>query len=66
MIWAFFSKRLRLWLVFAVGVPLLRRLLGRAGETVEARSGQNRVSRGLKAGSRGLSRFERKAHRRAS
>ena len=66
MIFAFLSRRLRLWLLLAVGVPLVRRLLGRAGDTLEARGGHSSVSRGLKATSQHLTRYERKARRRAS
>ena len=43
--WAFFSARLRLWLVLAVGVPLLAWLLGRIGDLIEARRGPNTASR---------------------
>jgi hypothetical protein len=63
--WAFFSRRFRLWLMLAVGVPLVRRLLGGAGNAIEARRGESAVSRGLKSSDRYLSRFERKSRRRA-
>jgi hypothetical protein len=49
--WAFFSRRLRMWLILAVGAPVLAWLLGRVGEAVEARRGPNRVSSVLKTGS---------------
>ncbi|HVL84126.1 MAG TPA: hypothetical protein VM367_07570 [Pseudonocardia sp.] len=45
--WAFFSARLRTWLLLAVGVPVLGWLLGRVGDAVEARRGPNGLSRGL-------------------
>lgn len=45
--WAFLSARLRMWLILAVGAPLLAWLLGRIGDAVEARLGSNRVSRSL-------------------
>ena len=45
--WAFLSARLRLWLVLAIGAPLLAWLLGLVGDAIEARRGPNRVSRSL-------------------
>lgn len=45
--WAFFSRRLRMWLILAVGVPLTAWLLGRIGDAIEARQGSNRASRAL-------------------
>lgn len=43
--WAFFSRRLRLWLLLAVGAPVLGWLLGRIGDAIEARNGPTRLSR---------------------
>ena len=63
MIWAFLSRRFRLWLMFTVGVPLLAKLFRRLGDTVEQRSGETSVSRGLKSGGDVLSKFERKTRR---
>lgn len=45
--WAFLSARLRMWLIFAVAVPLLGWLLGRIGDLLEARGGPTTVSRAL-------------------
>jgi len=45
MVWAFFTKRLRLWLVLAVAVPLGGWLLGRVADLIERRRGPNQVSR---------------------
>ncbi len=45
--WAFFSRRLRMWLILAIGVPLLAWLLGRVGDVIENRKGPNGVSRSL-------------------
>lgn len=42
--WAFFSRRLRMWLLFAVGAPVLAWLLGRLGDAVERRRGPNGFS----------------------
>lgn len=65
MIWAFFTKRFRLWLLFAFGVPVLRRILAGAGDTLEARSGENTLSRGLRSGHTYLERYDRRARRQA-
>ncbi|MDQ1661042.1 MAG: hypothetical protein QOJ68_1022 [Blastococcus sp.] len=45
--WLFFTRRLRMWLLLTVVVPLATGLLRRAGRTLEARSGPSRVSRAL-------------------
>lgn len=46
--WAFFSARLRIWLLLAVGVPVLAWLLGRIGQAMERRNGPTTVSRALR------------------
>lgn len=46
--WAFLSARLRLWLLLAVGAPVLSWLLGAIGDRLEARSGPTTTSRTLK------------------
>ena len=48
--WAFLSSRLRMWLVLAVGAPLLSWLLGKVGDTIEARRGPNGLSHALQTG----------------
>jgi NADH:ubiquinone oxidoreductase subunit H len=45
--WAFFSRRLRMWVILAVGVPVAAWLLRRVGAAIEARRGPNGVSRNL-------------------
>ncbi|GAA1841864.1 hypothetical protein GCM10009836_21560 [Pseudonocardia ailaonensis] len=45
--WAFLSKRLRMWLVLAVAVPLGGWLMGKAADLIEQRRGPNTVSRTL-------------------
>jgi hypothetical protein len=45
--WVFLFRRLRVWLILAVGVPLLAWLLGRVGDLIESHRGPNRVSRAL-------------------
>lgn len=49
--WAFFSRRLRMWLLFTVVIPLVRRLWGRAQANRMARRAQPGPSPQLKNGS---------------
>ena len=65
MIWAFFTKRFRLWLLFALGVPVLRRLMAGVGDSLEQRGGETPVTRGLRSGHRYLEHFDRQARREA-
>ena len=48
--WALLSKRLRMWLFFALAAPALGWLIGRVGDTMEARNGPSGVTRTLKKG----------------
>lgn len=48
--WAFLSARLRMWLLLAVGAPLLGWLLGKVGDAIETRHGPTAVSRVLQKG----------------
>jgi hypothetical protein len=57
--WAFLSARLRLWLVLAVGAPLLGWLLGRVGDAIEQRRGPTGLSRVLQTGRDWLARRSR-------
>ena len=45
--WLFLSRRLRMWLILTVLVPLGTGLLRRLGRTLERRRGSTRVSRAL-------------------
>lgn len=54
--WAFFSRRLRMWLVLAVGAPVVGFVLGKVGDLIEARRGPNAVSKVLHTGRRWLQR----------
>ena len=65
MIWAFFTKRFRLWLLFAFGVPVLRRIMAASGDTLEARTGETLVTRGLRTGHGYLGQFDRRARKQA-
>jgi hypothetical protein len=52
--WLFFTRRLRMWLILTVLVPLGTGLLRRIGRTLERRGGPSAVSRSLlKAGDLG-------------
>jgi hypothetical protein len=52
--WLFFSRRLRMWLILTVLVPLGTGLLRRVGQALERRRGPSAISRGLlKAGDLG-------------
>jgi hypothetical protein len=45
--WLFFTRRLRMWLILTVLVPLVTGLLRRVGRTLERRNGPTGVSRAL-------------------
>jgi hypothetical protein len=45
--WLFFSRRLRMWLILTVLVPLTTGLLRRVGTSLERRRGPSTVSRAL-------------------
>jgi len=44
--WLFLRRRLIIWVVLAVGVPLLDWLLGKVSETLRARQGESTLTRG--------------------
>lgn len=52
--WAFFSRRLRMWAILAIGAPILAFLLGKLGDLLETRRGPNTVSKALHTGRRFL------------
>jgi hypothetical protein len=45
--WLFFTRRLRMWLILTVLVPLVTGLLRRIGRGLERRNGPNGASRAL-------------------
>ena len=45
--WVLFTRRLRMWLLASVALPLIGWLLGRVGTALEQRRGPSRVSRTL-------------------
>ncbi|MGH3925858.1 MAG: hypothetical protein ACRDTT_23860 [Pseudonocardiaceae bacterium] len=48
--WAFFSRRLRVWLFFALAAPALSWVFGKVGDRLETRNGPTRASRALQQG----------------
>jgi hypothetical protein len=58
--WLFLRKRLILWAVLAIGVPLLDWLLGKVSEAVRARKGDSAVTRGLDGTRSGVRMMRRK------
>jgi len=45
--WLFFTRRLRMWLILSVVVPLTSGVLRRVGQRLERRNGPTRFSRTL-------------------
>lgn len=57
--WAFASRRLRRWMVLAVGVPATAWALDRLSERLEARGGPTTLSQAARVGGDLLHRHER-------
>jgi hypothetical protein len=63
--WLFLTRRLRMWLILSIAVPLTSGLLRRVGTALERRNGSTVVSRGLlRAGAFG-DQLRRKGRRRS-
>ncbi len=45
--WLFLQRRLRMWLIMAVALPVFVATLGLVRRQLEARTGPSRVTRGL-------------------
>jgi formate hydrogenlyase subunit 4 len=59
--WLFLTRRLRMWLILSIVVPLTSGVLRRLGAALERRNGSTVVSRGLlRAGALGDSLKRRK------
>jgi len=58
--WLFLRRRLLIWLVLAVGVPVLDWLLGKASDTIRARKGESAVTRGLDTTRSGVRKMRRR------
>ena len=57
--WAFFSARLRMWLILAVGAPLVGWMLGKVGDAIEKRRGRTALAKVLQKGRDWLARRSR-------
>ncbi len=58
--WALLSRRLRLWLLLAVGVPVVGRLLEGLANRMEARGGETALTRRMHSGRQWLRQHERR------
>ena len=52
--WLFLRRRLIMWVVLAIAVPLLEYLLGKVSDELRARKGDSAVTRGLDTARSGL------------
>jgi hypothetical protein len=57
--WLFLRRRLLIWAVLAIGVPLLDWLLGKASDVVRARKGDTAVARGIDSTRSGVRKLRR-------
>ena len=60
--WLFLRRRLIMWVVLAVGVPLLDWLLGKVSETLRARKGDSALTRGLDSTRSGVRKLRGRRH----
>jgi hypothetical protein len=58
--WLLLRRRMVMWAVLAVGVPLTDWLLGKASDTIRARKADSAVARGLDSTRSGLRRMRGK------
>ncbi len=52
--WLFLRRRLIMWVVLAIAVPLLDWLLGKVSQALKARKGDSAVARGLDSARSGV------------
>ncbi len=62
--WAFFSRRLRTWLLLAIALPLTQALIHRLALTAERRDPSTRTARTLLRADSAVSSVSRRAARR--
>jgi hypothetical protein len=62
--WLFLSRRLRMWLLLAVGLPLARAVVHRLAVAVGERRPQTAPARALASADAGLTRFTERTRRR--
>ena len=60
--WLFLRRRLIMWAVLAIAVPLLEWLLGKVSETLKAGKGDSAVTRGLDTAQSGVRTLRGKRH----
>ena len=60
--WSFLRRRLIMWAVLAIAVPLLEWLLGKVSETLKTRKGDSAVTRGLDTAQSGVRTLRGKRH----
>ena len=63
--WAFFSRRLRTWLLLAIALPLTRALVHRLALTAERRDPSTRTARALVRADSAVTAVSRRTARKA-
>ena len=61
--WAFFSRRLRMWLLLAIALPLTRALVHRLALAAERRDSSTRTARALHQADSAVTAVSRRAGR---
>ncbi len=64
--WAFFSRRLRMWLLLAIAVPLIRALVHRVALAAERRHPSTRAAKALHQADSAVTAVSRRTARRAA
>ncbi len=64
--WAFFSRRLRMWLLLAIALPLTRALVRRLALAAERRDPSTRTAKALRQADSAVTAVSRRADRRAA
>jgi hypothetical protein len=64
MMWAFFSRRLRLWLLVAIALPLARAVVHRLAVAVERRDPSARAAKALRQADSAVTAVSRRASSR--
>jgi hypothetical protein len=63
--WAFFSRRLRMWLLLAIAVPLTRALVHRLALAAERRDPSTRTAKALHQADSAVTAASRRTNRKA-
>jgi hypothetical protein len=63
--WAFFSRRLRMWLLLAIALPLIRVLVHRLAQAAERRDPSTRTAKTLVQADSAVTAVSRRAARKA-